>query len=88
MKLVNIGFGNIIALDRVISIVSPESAPIKRLVQDKFGIALHFHDSCGGGTYFSIEQKNDEITAFLQEYFASRHIHLSVSENGLNYTAE
>lgn len=61
---------------------------IKRLVQDKFGIALHFHDSCGGGTYFSIEQKSDEITAFLQEYFASRHIHLSVSENGLNYTAE
>lgn len=34
MKLVNIGFGNIIALDRVISIVSPDSAPIKRLVQE------------------------------------------------------
>ena len=34
MKLVNIGFGNIIALERVISIVSPESAPIKRLVQE------------------------------------------------------
>lgn len=61
---------------------------IKKLVQEKFGIALHFHDSCGGGTYFSIEQKNDEITAFLQEYFAARHIRLSVSENGLNFTAE
>ena len=34
MKLINIGFGNIVALDRVISIVSPESAPIKRLVQE------------------------------------------------------
>ena len=34
MKLVNIGFGNIIALDRIISIVSPDSAPIKRLVQE------------------------------------------------------
>ena len=34
MKLVNIGFGNIIALERVISIVSPDSAPIKRLVQE------------------------------------------------------
>ena len=34
MKLVNIGFGNIIALERIISIVSPESAPIKRLVQE------------------------------------------------------
>ncbi len=33
MKLVNIGFGNLINADRVVSIVSPESAPVKRLVQ-------------------------------------------------------
>ena len=33
-KLVNIGFGNVISSDRVISIVSPESAPLKRLVQE------------------------------------------------------
>ena len=34
MKLINIGFGNIVALDRIISIVSPDSAPIKRMVQE------------------------------------------------------
>ena len=34
MKLVNIGFGNIVAADRIITIVSPESAPIKRLIQE------------------------------------------------------
>ena len=33
MKLVNIGFGNLINAERVISIVSPESAPVKRIVQ-------------------------------------------------------
>ncbi len=33
MLLVNIGFGNLINADRVISIVSPESAPVKRMVQ-------------------------------------------------------
>ena len=33
MKLVNIGFGNMINADRVISIISPESAPAKRIVQ-------------------------------------------------------
>ncbi|MBE6719523.1 MAG: DUF370 domain-containing protein [Ruminococcaceae bacterium] len=33
MVLVNIGFGNLINADRVISIVSPESAPVKRIVQ-------------------------------------------------------
>ena len=34
MKLINIGFGNIVTADRIISIVSPESAPIKRIVQE------------------------------------------------------
>ena len=34
MKLINIGFGNLVNADRVISIVSPESAPIKRIVQE------------------------------------------------------
>lgn len=34
MKLVNIGFGNIVSASRVIAIVSPESAPIKRIIQE------------------------------------------------------
>ena len=34
MKLINIGYGNMVASNRIISIVSPESAPIKRLVQE------------------------------------------------------
>lgn len=34
IKLINIGFGNIVAANRIIAIVSPESAPIKRIIQD------------------------------------------------------
>lgn len=34
MKLINIGFGNMISGDRIVAIVSPESAPIKRIVQE------------------------------------------------------
>ncbi len=34
MQLVNIGFGNIVVADRIIAIISPESAPVKRLIQD------------------------------------------------------
>lgn len=34
MKLVNIGFGNIVTADKIVAIVSPESAPIKRMVQE------------------------------------------------------
>lgn len=34
MKLINIGFGNMVAAGRLIAIVSPESAPIKRMIQE------------------------------------------------------
>ena len=34
MKLMNIGFGNMVSAGRIITIVSPESAPIKRIIQD------------------------------------------------------
>lgn len=34
MKLINIGFGNMVNADRVIGVVSPDSAPIKRIVQE------------------------------------------------------
>ena len=34
MKLINIGFGNMVSANRLVAIVSPESAPIKRIIQD------------------------------------------------------
>ncbi len=34
IKLVNIGFGNIVAANRIVAIVGPESAPIKRVIQE------------------------------------------------------
>lgn len=34
MQLINIGFGNIVSANRIIAIVSPESAPVKRIVQE------------------------------------------------------
>ena len=34
MKFINIGFGNIVSAHRLIAIVSPESAPIKRIIQE------------------------------------------------------
>lgn len=33
MKLINIGFGNMVSAGRIVAIVSPESAPIKRVIQ-------------------------------------------------------
>lgn len=34
MQLINIGFGNMVSAERIISIISPESAPIKRIIQE------------------------------------------------------
>ena len=34
MKLINIGYGNMVSANRIITIVSPESAPIKRIIQE------------------------------------------------------
>ena len=34
MKLINVGFGNMVSANRLVAIVGPESAPIKRIIQD------------------------------------------------------
>ena len=34
MKLINIGFGNLVSAERIIAVISPESAPVKRMIQD------------------------------------------------------
>jgi regulator of extracellular matrix RemA (YlzA/DUF370 family) len=50
MQLVNIGFGNMVAADRIVTIVSPESAPIKRLMQDAKAEGRVIDVSCGRRT--------------------------------------
>jgi len=50
MQLINIGFGNIVSADRIITIVSPESAPIKRLVQEAKDNKTAIDATCGKRT--------------------------------------
>ena len=50
MKFINIGFGNMVAADRIVTIVSPESAPIKRLMQDSKAEGKVIDVSCGRRT--------------------------------------
>ena len=40
MKLLNIGFGNMVSAERLIAVVSPDSAPIKRLIQESRGMLI------------------------------------------------
>ena len=48
--MTNIGFGNLVASERVVALVSPESAPIKRLVQDAKDGGVAVDVTCGKKT--------------------------------------
>ena len=50
MKLIGIGFGNLVAAERVLSIVSPESAPIKRMIQEVRDLGALIDASFGRST--------------------------------------
>ena len=50
MQLVNIGFGNIVSANKIIAIVSPESAPIKRMVQEAKESGNAVDATCGRRT--------------------------------------
>ena len=50
MQLVNIGFGNIISAERIVAIVSPDSAPIKRMVQEAKDNKTAVDATCGRRT--------------------------------------
>ena len=61
MKFINIGFGNIVAADRIVSIVSPDSAPIKRLIQDAKDEGRVIDVSCGRRTRAVIITDSEHI---------------------------
>ena len=50
MTLLNVGFGNMVAAERIVTIVSPEAAPLKRLVQDARDAGAIIDASCGKKT--------------------------------------
>ena len=50
MKFINIGYGNMVAVDRIVSLVSPDSAPINRLIQDAKDDGRVIDVTCGRKT--------------------------------------
>ena len=74
MKFINIGFGNMVAADRIVTIVSPESAPIKRFVQDAKEVGRVIDVSCGRRTRTVIFTDSDHVilSALKPETVAAR----------------
>ena len=74
MKFINIGFGNMVSSDRIVAIVSPDSAPVKRLMQDAKDSGRVIDASCGRRTRAVIVTDSEHIifSALQTETIATR----------------
>lgn len=74
MKLISIGFGNLVSAERIVSIVSPESAPIKRLIQEVREKGLLIDASFGRSTksVLFMDSGNLVLSALPPEVLAQR----------------
>jgi regulator of extracellular matrix RemA (YlzA/DUF370 family) len=74
MKFINIGFGNMVAVERIVAIASPDSAPIKRLVQDAKEGRRTIDVSCGRRTRAVIITDSEHVilSAIQAETIANR----------------
>ena len=71
IKFINIGFGNIVASSKIIAIVSPDSAPIRRVIQEKDKV---IDATCGRRTRAVLFMENGQIilSAVLPETISGR----------------
>lgn len=74
MKFINIGFGNMVSAERIVTIVSPDSAPVKRLVQDAKDSGRVIDVSCGRKTRAVIITDSEHVilSAIQAETIANR----------------
>ena len=74
MKLINIGFGNMVSASRLVAIVSPESAPIKRIMQDAKELGTLLDGTFGRRTRAVILTDSDHVilSALQPETVANR----------------
>ncbi len=74
MKLINVGFGNIVSGERIVAIVSPDSAPIKRIMQEAKDKGLLIDATCGRRTRAVIITDSDHVilSAIQTETIAGR----------------
>ena len=77
MKFINIGFGNMVSAGRIVAIAAPDSAPVKRLVQDAREDGRVIDVSCGRRTRAVIVTDSDHVilSAIQTETITNRLYH-------------
>lgn len=73
-KLVNIGYGNLVNTDKVIAVVSPDAAPVKRMIQTAKDAGTAIDGTCGRKTKAVVVMENGSIvlSALLPETILNR----------------
>ena len=74
MKFINVGFGNMVAVERVVALANPDSAPIKRLIQDSKDDGRAIDVTCGRRTRAVIITDSEHVilSAIQTETIANR----------------
>lgn len=86
MKLINIGFGNMVSANRIVAIVSPESAPIKRAVReaDDKGILINATYGRKSRAVIFMDSGNVVLSSIQPETVANRIAEKEDAEEGLD----
>lgn len=74
MRLINIGYGNLVSAERLLTVISPDSAPVKRLVQEAKERAMLIDASFGRKTRAVLVMDTDHVilSAIAPEVIARR----------------
>ena len=86
MKFINIGFGNMVAVDRIVALFSSDYAPIKRLIQDSKDDGRAIDVTCGRRTRTIIITDSEHVvlSALPPEKIANRLENNTADEEGLD----
>ena len=74
MKLINIGFGNLVNSDKLIAIVAPDAAPVKRIVQDAKSKGMLVDATCGRKCKAVTEDDHIVLSAISAEAIHNRTV--------------
>jgi regulator of extracellular matrix RemA (YlzA/DUF370 family) len=88
MRFINVGFGNMVAAERIVAIASPDSAPMKRLVQDSKDDGRAIDVTCGSRTRAVIITDSEHIilSAIQTETIANRLENNAMAEDDVDDT--
>lgn len=86
MRFINVGFGNMVAVERIVTLASPDSAPMKRLVQDAKDDGRAIDVTCGRRTRAIIITDSEHVilSALQPETIANRLENNTADEDTLD----